>query len=97
MNKDLEKACKTYLENIGEFSQVLLNPIYIEISIFFFEIVDAMEKLEKSMEEKMDKKIRKIEKGVKKSESELKDLEKADKKRDKVCEYGEMMKKKKNK
>jgi len=46
----------------------------------------------------MDKKIKKIEKGVKKSEKELKDLEKADKKRDKVCDYGkEMMKEKKKK
>jgi hypothetical protein len=43
----------------------------------------------------MDKAIRKIEKGVKKSEHELKDLEKADKKRDKICDYGEKMMKKK--
>jgi len=45
----------------------------------------------------MDKKIRKIEKGVKKSEKELKDLEKADKKRDKVCDYGQKMMKKEKK
>jgi hypothetical protein len=38
----------------------------------------------------MDKKIRKI-------ENEMKDLEKADKKRDKVCEYGEKAMKKKKK
>lgn len=44
----------------------------------------------------MDKKIRKIEKGVRKSEHELKELEKMDKKRDKTCEMGqEAMKKKK--
>jgi hypothetical protein len=43
----------------------------------------------------MDKEIRKIEKGVKKSAGQLKSLAKADKKRDKVCDYGkEMMKKK---
>ena len=46
----------------------------------------------------MDKAIRKIEKGVRKSEDELKQLEKMDKKRDKACEMGqELMKKKKRK
>lgn len=45
----------------------------------------------------MDKKIRKIEKGVKKSESELKQLERMDKKRDPVCEAGKKMMKKKKK
>jgi hypothetical protein len=44
----------------------------------------------------MDKMIRKIEKEEKKVGASLKKLEKADKKRDKVCDYGkEMMKKKK--
>lgn len=44
----------------------------------------------------MDKKIREIEKINKKEGTELKTLEKMDKKRDKVCDYGkEMMKKKK--
>ena len=38
----------------------------------------------------MDRKIKKIEK-------EMKSLEKADKKRDKTCEYGEKMMKKKKK
>lgn len=43
----------------------------------------------------MDKQIRKIEKDTKKVGKELKHLEKADKKRDKVCEMGKkaMMKK----
>jgi len=46
----------------------------------------------------MDKMIRKIEKENKKEGKDLKNLEKADKKRDKVCDYGnEMMKKKKRK
>lgn len=49
----------------------------------------------------MDKKIRNIEKTIKKDsakeESKLKDLEKADKARDKVCDYGEKMMKKKGK
>jgi hypothetical protein len=51
----------------------------------------------------MDKQIRKIEKDVKKGAGkkkvgkELKGLEKADKKRDKVCDYGEKMMKKKGK
>jgi hypothetical protein len=46
----------------------------------------------------MDKKIRQIEKTTQKAEKELKSLEKADKKRDKVCDYGkEMMKKGKKK
>ena len=49
----------------------------------------------------MDKLIRKIEKEVPKkgkAHKDLKHLEKEDKKRDKVCEYGEkMMKKKKGK
>lgn len=45
---------------------------------------------------RMDKKIREIEKINKKEGTELKTLEKMDKKRDKVCDYGkEMMKKKK--
>jgi len=44
----------------------------------------------------MDKQIRKIEKESKKVGKDLKNLEKADEKRDKVCDYGkEMMKKKK--
>jgi hypothetical protein len=47
----------------------------------------------------MDKLIRKIEKEVPKkgkAEKDLKHLEKEDKKRDKICDYGkEMMKKKK--
>lgn len=44
----------------------------------------------------MDKQIRKTERDVKKVGKELKALEKADKKRDKICDYGkEMMKKKK--
>lgn len=45
----------------------------------------------------MDKQIRKIEKGAKKELHQLKNLEKADKKRDKACAVGEkMMHKKKN-
>ena len=45
----------------------------------------------------MDKKIRAIEKESKKTTKDLKDLERMDKKRDKVCEMGEkaMHKKKK--
>lgn len=44
----------------------------------------------------MDKKIRKIERETKHVQKDLKGLEKADKKRDKTCEYGaKMMKKKK--
>jgi len=46
----------------------------------------------------MDKKIKKIEKTTEKAEHQLKSLEKADKKRDKQCDYGkEMMQKKKGK
>ena len=41
----------------------------------------------------MDKKIRKIEKEAKHVGKDLKSLEKADKKRDKVCEYVAKMKK----
>lgn len=43
----------------------------------------------------MDKKIRKIEKEVKKTEKDLNSLEKADKKRDKVFDFGKKMMKKK--
>jgi hypothetical protein len=48
-------------------------------------------------ENKMDKKIKKTEKTVAKAGKELKSLEKADHKRDKVCDYGkkEMAKNKK--
>jgi hypothetical protein len=43
----------------------------------------------------VDKQIRKIEKGAKKTEKELKTLEKMDKKRDPACDLGkEVMKKK---
>ena len=45
----------------------------------------------------MDKKIRSIEKGVKHSEKELKQLEKMDKKRDPACDLGKKMMKKKKK
>jgi hypothetical protein len=45
----------------------------------------------------MDKKIRKIEKEDKKVGRDLKKLEAADKKRDKVCDYGKKMMKKKKK
>jgi hypothetical protein len=46
----------------------------------------------------MDKQIRKIEKKVKGTEKSLKSLEKADHKRDKTCEYGaKMLRKKKRK
>ena len=46
----------------------------------------------------MDSKIRKIEKENKQEGKAIKELEKADKKRDKVCEYGaKMMKKAKKK
>lgn len=45
----------------------------------------------------MDKQIRKIKKEAKKEVKDLSSLEKADKKRDKVCEMGEkMMKKRKS-
>jgi hypothetical protein len=43
----------------------------------------------------MDKKIKAIEKKTKSLEKDEKALLKADKKRDKICEYGEKMKKKK--
>lgn len=43
----------------------------------------------------MDKKIKKIISGEKKSLKETKSLLKADKKRDKVCDYGKKMMKKK--
>lgn len=39
----------------------------------------------------MDKQIRQIEKKVKGTAKGLKSLEKADKKRDKVCDYGKKM------
>lgn len=42
----------------------------------------------------MDEKIRKIERGVKKSEHELKSLEKMDKKRDKIVRVGKKAMKK---
>lgn len=45
----------------------------------------------------MDKEIRKIEKGVKKTGKELKVLKKKDVKRDPACEYGEKMMKKRRK
>jgi len=45
----------------------------------------------------MDKKIHKIQKDTKKLQKEEKDLLRADKKRDKVCDYGEKMMKKKGK
>jgi hypothetical protein len=45
----------------------------------------------------MDKQIRKIEKDTKKVGKELKSLESADKERDKVCDYGKKMMKKKGK
>lgn len=45
----------------------------------------------------MDKQIRKIKKEVKRELKDLGSLEKADKKRDKVCEYGEKEMKKKGK
>ena len=45
----------------------------------------------------MDKEIRSIEKKVKSTSKDLKKLESADKKRDKVCEYGEKAMKKKRK
>lgn len=47
----------------------------------------------------MDKKIKKIEKTVSKSSKQLKSLERADKKRDKVCAIGkkEMMEEKNEK
>ena len=45
----------------------------------------------------MDKKIKKIIKNTKKVEKEEKSLLKEDKKRDKVCDYGEKMMKKKRK
>jgi hypothetical protein len=43
----------------------------------------------------MDKEIRRIEKEVKKTGRDLKELEKEDKKRDPACEMGEKMLKKK--
>lgn len=42
----------------------------------------------------MDKAIKKIEKTTAKASKELKSLEKADKKRDKICDYGAKMLKK---
>lgn len=45
----------------------------------------------------MDKQIRKIEKGVRKTTKELKDLEKEDKKRDPACDLGKKLMKKKRK
>ncbi len=45
----------------------------------------------------MDKKIHKIERETKHVEKDLKSLAKADKKRDKVCDLGKMVMKKKAK
>lgn len=45
----------------------------------------------------MDKEIRSIERKTKGVEKSLKHLEKTDKKRDKVCDYGKKMMKKKGK
>jgi len=45
----------------------------------------------------MDKKIKKLESGTKKLLKEEKSLISADKKRDKVCDYGKKMMKKKSK
>lgn len=45
----------------------------------------------------MDKKIKKIEKETSKVSHDLKGLEKADKKRDKACDMGKKMMKKKKK
>jgi hypothetical protein len=45
----------------------------------------------------MDKKIKKMQKTTKKLESQEEQLLKADKKRDKVCDYGAKMMKKKKK
>lgn len=45
----------------------------------------------------MDREIRKIKKGVKKTSQALKHLEKEDKKRDPACDLGEKMLKKKKK
>jgi hypothetical protein len=45
----------------------------------------------------VDKEIRKIERGVKKTGKELKHLEKLDKKRDPACDLGQKMMKKRKK
>jgi hypothetical protein len=45
----------------------------------------------------MDRQIRKIKKEAKQEVKDLTHLEKEDKKRDKKCDYGEMMLKKKHK
>jgi hypothetical protein len=48
-----------------------------------------VEPLKKKEGENMDEKIKKLQKDTKKLEKEENSLLKADKKRDKVCEYGE--------
>ena len=63
-----------------------------------FDGIQALGELLPILKEYMDKQIRKIEKKEKSVAKDLKGLEKADKKRDKVCEMGEKamkMKKKK--
>lgn len=67
----------------------------------FIEMAALMEMFFYYMEGNMDKQIRKIEKTIKKDtgkeEKALKSLEKADKKRDKVCEMGKKAMKAKGK
>lgn len=55
------------------------------------------DKLDKLIEVLMDKQIKKIQKGTEKLAKEESKLLKEDKKRDKVCDYGERMMKDKKK
>jgi hypothetical protein len=65
----------------------------------FDEVVSHLNSLDDTLTEikeiLMDKKIKKIQHDTKKLEKEESSLLKADKKRDKVCDYGEKMMKKK--
>lgn len=69
-----------------------------EISLNICRIYKELRTLnESNREAKVDKQIRKIKKGVEKSEHQIESLEKMDKKRDKACEMGKKMMKKKKK
>lgn len=72
---------KSEIDNFG-------NLAYIESRIIEDCLCENCKYWKLRRDDFMDKKIRKIEKGVKKSEKELKQLETADKKRDKLVDKG---------
>jgi hypothetical protein len=97
--KSYARIKREFLKILNEFKKNLRSKDRSkgDMHTGFTILSQLMEKFVNLQDTYMDKKIAKISKENKKEGKDLKSLAKADKKRDKVCDYGEKMMKAKKK